>query len=73
MGDKGRDAVRRRDVIRKENRRLEAEIRGQWNAYIRGLGIARESFFVPHQLHTLNCKHNKLGHKKNLLLKLQFS
>ena len=47
MGDRGRDAARRRNVAGKENRRLEVEMRGQWQAYIRSLGVARGTFFIP--------------------------
>ena len=49
MGDKGRDAASRRNKASRENRMLEEEMRGQWEAYIRALGISRSrgNFFVP--------------------------
>ena len=48
MGDRGRNAARRRDMVGKENRRLEEEMRSQWQAYVRSLGVSRGTFFVPH-------------------------
>ena len=49
MGEKGRDAARRRALVGKENRRLEEEMRGHWQAHIRALGVSRSrgNFFVP--------------------------
>ncbi len=49
MGEKGRDAARRRVMVGKENRRLEEEMRGHWQAHIRALGVSRSrgNFFVP--------------------------
>ena len=47
MGDRGWDAARRRNMVGRENQRLETEMRGQWQAFIRALGVSRGTFFVP--------------------------
>ncbi len=47
MRDRGRDAARRGNLVGRENRRLEEEMRGQYQAYIRALGVPRGDFFVP--------------------------
>ena len=38
MGEMGRDAASRRNIVRREDKRLEEERREQWQAFIRALG-----------------------------------
>ena len=47
LGDKGRQASRRREAVIREDRRLELEQRAYWQAYIRGTGAHRGTFVVP--------------------------
>ena len=47
IGERGRDQARKKNLFERESKILEQQLRNQWHAHIRGLGVAKGSFSVP--------------------------